>query len=128
MKLLLDTHAVVWSILQVARLSPAALDAISDPESTVFVSVASAWEMSIKVGLGKWPQASPLLTDLETTLASTGFEVLPMTIAHALAAGIIQSRHRDPFDRMLAAQAVAEGMTLVTADAEVQSLGAPWVW
>ena len=128
MRLLLDTHTVVWSLLGVGRLSDRARQAIAAPTAEVHVSIASVWEIAIKVGLGKWPEAQPLLSDLEQRLDAVQFALLPMTLPHARAAGLMQSPHRDPFDRLLAAQAMIEGLTLVTADGRVQALGAPWLW
>ncbi len=84
--------------------------------------------MAIKVGLGKWPEAQQMLTDLEALIAVERFVFIPLVLAHVRAAGLMQSPHRDPFDRLLAAQAMIEGLTLVTADARLASLGAPVAW
>ena len=124
MKLLLDTHALVWSVPQVKKLSQPAKLALEDAE-TVFVSVASAWEIAIKVGHGKWPAAQPLIDEFELRIASFALELLPITVAHVRKAGSIQDLHRDPFDRLLVAQALAEGLTLVSSDIKVQSMGDP---
>ncbi len=128
MRLLLDTHTLVWSLTATARLPTRVRDAIGAPSSEIFVSVASVWEIAIKVGLGKWPQAEPLLADIETRLANVPATQLPISVAHVRAAGLMQSSHRDPFDRLLAAQAQIEGLTLVTADAKLAALGAPVLW
>ena len=128
MRLLLDTHTVVWSILQVGKLSPNAKQAISDTGNTAHVSVASAWEIAIKAGKGKWPEAMPLIGAFVARIDDAGFEMLPITVDHVRAAGFMVSPHRDPFDRLLAAQAQVEGLTLVTADRQVQSLCAAWLW
>ena len=84
--------------------------------------------MAIKIGLGKWPEAEPLLAKLEAELAVPGFRLLPISLAHVRAAGLMSSPHRDPFDHLLAAQAQIEGLTLVTADPKVQALAATWLW
>ena len=128
MRLLLDTHAVVWSVLDVKRLSQPALDAITTPDAQVHVSIASIWEIAIKVGLGKWPDAKPVLADAEDILERARFEILPITVAHVRAAGLMVCPHRDPFDRLLAAQASIEGLTLVTADPRLAGLGAAVLW
>ncbi len=94
----------------------------------MLVSLASAWEMAIKIGAGKWTQATTVLNTFETLLAVEDFRLLPINLAHVRQAGLMQSLHRDPFDRLLAAQAQIEGLTLVTADPKVQALGAPWLW
>jgi PIN domain nuclease of toxin-antitoxin system len=126
--LLLDTHALVWWIRANPLLSTTAKAAISGGATPVFASVASAWEIAIKVGGRGWPEAQPLLADFEQALVIDGFSLLSITVPHARTAGRMTSPHRDPFDRLLAAQAITEGLTLVTADAKVRGLGAPWVW
>ena len=81
------------------------MDAVAAVDSDVYVSVASAWEMAIKVGLGKWPEAVELVAEFESQISSEGFRLLPITVPHVRAAGLMQAAHRDPFDRLLAAQA-----------------------
>lgn len=124
MSLLLDTHTVVWWIRSDQRLSMNARALIGSSSNEVFVSVATAWEIAIKVGLGRWPEASELLTDFEAALSVEGFRLLYATVPHVRAAGLMSVAHRDPFDRLLAAQAMAEGLTVVTADAKIVGLGA----
>jgi PIN domain nuclease of toxin-antitoxin system len=109
--LLLDTHALLWWLAD-EGLSPAARDAIADPTNVVSVSAASAWEISIKKTLGKLTAPD----DLAEQVGSSGFAALPITIAHGLTAGMLQRHHDDPFDRMLIAQAITEGLTIVTRD------------
>ncbi len=128
MRLLLDTHAVIWSLVEDKRLSDRARSAIEAPDSIAHVSLTSVWEVAIKVGLKKWPEADQVLGDIEAHLERVQFRLLPITIAHVRLAGLMPSPHRDPFDRLLAAQASIEGLTLVTADPKVQALGAPWLW
>lgn len=127
MRLLLDTHALVWWALDSPQLSTTGRRAIADAENVV-VSIASIWEIAIKVGLGKWPEAAPLLNNIENSLQTAEIEILGASVPHVRAAGLMQSAHRDPFDRMLAAQAQIEGLTLVTADARLRSLGADCLW
>jgi PIN domain nuclease of toxin-antitoxin system len=98
------------------------------PGNMVHVSVATAWEIAIKVGNGKLPEASEILANFENAVGDEGFVLLPISIPHVRAAGLLQSPHRDPFDRLLAAQAITEGLTLVTADAKLAGLGAPILW
>ena len=114
--LLLDTHVLAWWLLDSPRLGVAARAAIADPDHQVLVSTVSVWEMAQKHGRGRWPEVGPGLATIEADLARLGFRVLPLTLAHALAAVGLDWAHRDPFDRMLAAQALAERATLVTAD------------
>jgi PIN domain nuclease of toxin-antitoxin system len=110
-RLLLDTHALLWWLAD-EGLTPPAQDAIADPANLVVVSAASAWEISIKKALGKL--ASP--DDLEQQVRDGGFSPLPISIAHGVATGELPHHHEDPFDRMLIAQALAEGLTIVTRD------------
>ncbi len=127
MRVLLDTHVLVWWVLDSPRLSATAKREIGLAED-VYVSVASVWEMSIKVGLGKWPEARSTLEDFDPIMMRLAFAVQPITVAHARAAGTIVSPHRDPFDRLLAAQALTESLLLVTADTRLAALGAPVLW
>jgi PIN domain nuclease of toxin-antitoxin system len=110
-RLLLDTNALLWWLAD-EGLATQARDAIADPENLVVVSAVSAWEISIKKSLGKL--AAP--DDLEHQVRAGGFTSLPITIAHGVAAGRLVRHHDDPFDRMLIAQAVTEGLTVVTRD------------
>ncbi|HUJ06299.1 MAG TPA: type II toxin-antitoxin system VapC family toxin [Streptosporangiaceae bacterium] len=111
MRLLLDTHALLWWLAD-EGLNPQAREAIADPDNLVAVSAASAWEISIKQALGKLTAPD----DLEQQLQAGGFTALPISIAHGIAAGRLPRHHEDPFDRVLIAQAMAEGMTIVTRD------------
>jgi PIN domain nuclease of toxin-antitoxin system len=126
--LLLDTHTAFWSIVEPSRLSTTGYAAIEAEENEVYVSVASAWEMAIKVGIGKWPQARALVDDFEHELSKANIRLLPISVPHVRKAGLLPSAHRDPFDRLIAAQALTEGLTLVTADMRLRALGAPWLW
>lgn len=128
MKLLLDTHTLIWWLNENPRLSAAAKSAISAPSNTVHISVATAWELAIKVGLGKLPEANEILAKFELALADEGFSLLAISVAHVRSAGSMQAPHRDPFDRLLAAQAIIEDMTLVSSDGKMATLGAPLLW
>ena len=112
MNLSLDTHALLWSLSSPRRLSKVARDAIEDPSNIVFVSAAVAWEIEIKSAIGKLRAPS----DLATQLSAANFQELGITIAHALALRQLPNLHRDPFDRIMLAQARAAGLTFVTAD------------
>lgn len=128
MNLLLDTHALVWWIKADPRLSEAARRAILDDDTGVYVSVASAWEIAIKVGSGKWDEARKLLENFESAVADEGFDLLPIAVIHVRTAGLMPVQHRDPFDRLPAAQATIENLTLVTADPRFAGLGATVLW
>ena len=126
--LLLDTHALLWWLAQPDRLSPAAHGAIADPGNRVHVSAASGWEIATKVRLGKLPAASELLNDLAQLLVAQGFELLPITLLHGLHAGSYPMAHRDPFDRLLAAQAELDGLTLVSLDPALEAFPCCLLW
>jgi PIN domain nuclease of toxin-antitoxin system len=117
-RLLLDTHALLWWLADEGLNAPAR-EAIADPANLVAVSAASAWEISIKKALGKL--AAP--DDLEQQVQDGGFEALPISLAHSVAAGLLPRHHDDPFDRMLIAQAIAEGLTIVTRDKRFDDYG-----
>jgi len=113
-RLLLDTHVLLWATAYPERLSDDLRHALAVPGNTVLVSAASVWEIAIKRALGRivFP-----LEELDTILARAGFEDLPIASAHAIAAGGLPRHHADPFDRMLIAQAQVEDLTLVSEDA-----------
>jgi PIN domain nuclease of toxin-antitoxin system len=112
-RLLLDTHIFVWANTTPSRLSPTARAALVSKSNNVFVSAATAWEIAIKVAVGR---LSFVLDNFEAMVSEPGFEPLQMTAAHGIAAGLLPRHHGDPFDRMLIAQARTEGLTLVTVD------------
>lgn len=116
MRLLLDTHALLWALAEPHRLSPRAASLIKDPNNVVLVSAASAWEIATKQRLGKLPGAGPIVAAYAAHLATLRAEELPVRSEHALLAGGFTLAHRDPFDRVLAAQASLEGVALLTND------------
>ena len=118
MQLLLDTHSLLWWATDDKRLGGAARQAIAAPANAVFVSAVTIWEVAIKQALGRL--RAP---DIPELLVEQGFRDLPLTVAHAWAAGALPPIHRDPFDRALVAQATLEGMVLVTADELVMEYG-----
>ncbi|THF63997.1 type II toxin-antitoxin system VapC family toxin [Pseudothauera nasutitermitis] len=128
MNLLLDTHALLWWFTDDPRLSAGARRAIADESNTVFVSAASAWEIATKHRLGKLNEAIEAIDRFGELVAADGFEHLPVTYLHALKAGSYQVDHRDPFDRVLAAQSALDGLTLVTIDPAFKRFGTEVVW
>ncbi len=118
MRLLLDTHVLLWWLAD-EGLSSQVRDTIADPANLAVVSAASAWEISIKKALGKLTAPD----DLEHQVQAGGFLALPISIAHGIAAGQLTRHHEDPFDRMLIAQAFAEGLTIVTRDKRFNDYG-----
>lgn len=119
MRLLLDTHAVLWALGQPAELAQDTRAAIEDGKNEVLVSAASAWEVAIKRAAGKLESPD----DLADAIKAAAFRPLAITVEHALAAGALPPHHSDPFDRMLVAQAVIEGLTIVTRDARLARYG-----
>ena len=112
--LLLDTHALLWWLVDDPKLSVPAREAIADGARNVLVSAASLWEIATKHRLGKLGEADAFLSDPVTMLRAEGFEPLAVTWPHALLAGRLETPHRDPFDRMLAAQAMEDDLVLVS--------------
>ena len=125
MRLLLDTHALLWALASPTRLPQAASTAIRDPSNAVFVSAASVWEIAIKANLGK---VNADLEEVVQTVIEVGFEELSITLTHARRVRSLPLHHRDPFDRMLVAQAIEEGLTVVTRDRAFAAYKAPTFW
>ena len=127
-QLLLDTHALLWWLAEPDRLSPAAHAGINDPANSVYVSAASGWEIATKVRLGKLPGIGKLLNDLPELLIAQDFELLPITLQQGLHAGSYPMPHRDPFDRLLAAQAELAILTQVTLDPALRAFPCRLLW
>jgi PIN domain nuclease of toxin-antitoxin system len=128
LRLLLDTHAFLWFVLNDSQLSAAARTAISDPNNEVFVSPATFWEVAIKVSLGKYTLAVPLEAFFQQGIQANGFKTLPIEFRHAAQVAALPFHHKDPFDRMLIAQALVEGLTLVSIEAAFASYGVKCLW
>ena len=128
LELLLDTHALLWWLAEPDRLSPEAQAAIAEPANGVHVSAASGWEIATKVRLGKLTTSRELLDDLPGLLAAQGFQLLPITQQHGLHAGSYPIPHRDPFDRLLAAQAELAMLALVSIDPALQAFPCRLLW
>lgn len=125
---LLDTHALIWWMIGDERFSRELRQRLGQPEQDVFVSAASAWEIATKVRIGKLDVPKMLLRDFAQAVDSLGFLPLPITLRHGADAGQMRSSHRDPFDRILAAQAHAEGFDLVSCDPAFEVLGVKTLW
>jgi PIN domain nuclease of toxin-antitoxin system len=113
---LIDTHVLLWWFFGDRRLSKKASETLKNPENEILVSSASAWEISTKFRLGKLPNASEIIRDFSALLKKGRLEMLAISIEHALEAGSLPGPHRDPFDRMLVAQARLEDIPLVSSD------------
>ena len=129
MTYLLDTHVMLWALTEPTRLGHRAREVIESPASRLVVSAASAWEIATKHRLGRLPQADALLGAYSKHLDRLGANRLPVAEDHALLAGRLEWNHRDPFDRMLAAQAMIESLVLVTGDPTFSGCrGVPTLW
>lgn len=128
MRLLLDTHVFIWFVLSPGQLSSAALAAIQSAENTIYLSLVSAWEMSIKSGLGKLSLAQPIEPFVRGQARRNRFEILPITLTHIATVETLPLHHRDPFDRLLIAQSMTEGLPLITADHSIASYPIEQIW
>lgn len=128
MRLLLDTHALLWWLAGDAALSAPARQAIGDEANIVFVSAASAMEIATKFRIGKLAGAAALVHDFEMILAQQGFEQLAISVHHARLAGEMNIPHRDPFDRLLIAQALAEQQVLISNEALFDGFAVQRLW
>jgi len=128
MRVLLDTHTLLWWLSGDKRLSLRARRAIADEANEIFVSAASAWEVTTKVRIGKLPGAGPLAVDFAREVRQQGFQALPISLEHGQVAGSLSGDHRDPFDRMLVAQAREEKMAVVSNDLVFDTFGVRRIW
>ena len=128
MRLLLDTHTIVWWFSGNRRLPSTARQVIADLSNDKFVSAASAWEIATKYRLGKMPSVAALANDFRNRVAGHGFEELPITVQHALRAGSLPGPHADPFDRMLIAQAISDDLVLVSNETFFDRYGVHRLW
>ena len=128
MRALLDTHALLWWLADDPALSKPARKFIEETKNTVVVSAASAWEIATKVRLGKVPTAADLAADFVGYLEREGFELLPISAQHAIRAGLLAGAHKDPFDRILIAQAQAEGIPVVSNELAFDAYGVRRIW
>lgn len=128
MKLLLDTHTLVWWLSDDDQLSDRARDCVSDPQNQIFVSAASAYEVSLKHSMGRFPEAQVLSRNWANIIHSAGFDLIDISSAHGLRAGLLPRHHGDPFDRLLIATAVEETMSLVSKDHAIAQYDVPMIW
>lgn len=125
---LLDSHVLLWWWFDPDRLSQAVQTLLADSATTVLVSAATVWELSLKHHQGKLPELEQAIGDLPGLLQADGFQPLPIVLAHGLRAGAYRQLHRDPFDRMLAAQAELERLVLLTADPQLSIFPCRTLW
>ena len=128
MRYLLDAHTLLWSQGDVSKLSATATVALSDPAHDRLVSIATIWEIGIKVAIGKLPLSKPFREWMETAIADLAMTVFPITLAHVERQVQLEFHHRDPFDRLLIAQALVEGIPLISSDVQFDAYGVNRTW
>ncbi len=128
MKVLLDTHTLLWATLSPSDLSPKVAKIIGDESNVILVSAASAWEIATKVRLGRLPGAEKFEKEFLDVIEDTGYTLIPIDAAVALRAGRFLAEHRDPFDRVLAAQALADDIPILSSDMKLDSFGVQRIW
>lgn len=128
MRVLLDTHALLWWLDGDSQLSKVARDIIGDEENTILCSAASAWEISTKVRIGKLPGAVEVAAALPQILSQQGFESLPISLVHGQRAGALPGPHKDPFDRMLVAQAHEQNVPIISNERIFDGYGVQRIW
>ncbi len=121
MNILLDTHVFLWWSLEPDKLPSKLIHKMSSPENSIFLSVASSWESQIKIGLGKLILSESLQTIIDREIQNNDWKILPIHLKHTYRLGKLPPIHRDPFDRILIAQAMSEGLTIATKDSFIQS-------
>jgi len=126
-KVLLDTHALLWWFQEDPSLSSKARRTLAANDNQVFVSTATVWEMAIKNRAGKL-EIPELLDELDAKLVDEGMQVLPISLDHAVRAGALPVHHKDPFDRMLVAQAQVENLSVISSDAIFEKYGIRRIW
>ncbi len=128
MRMLLDTHAFLWFILNEPQLSPAARTAIIDPTNDVEISPATYWEIAIKIRTGKYSLPGPYESFIAGQIRANYFDILPVEVRHTSLLTSLPFHHRDPFDRLLVAQALVEAIPIVSADADLDPYGVNRLW
>ena len=128
MKVLVDTHVILWAAFSSHMIGKEAARVIGDDANTILVSAASAWEIAAKVRLGKLPQAEALEKNFSAAISGAGYTLLPITVDDALRAGRLLGNHRDPFDRMIVAQALAMDIPVISIDSALDSFGIRRIW
>ena len=128
MRLLIDSHALIWYVDQHQQLSPASHAAISDPSNDLLLSAGSIWEIAIKIGLGKLVLTQAFSIWMSQAIDDLGITVLPITVEYADTQASLPKHHSDPFDRLIVAQAIVERVSIVSADARMDAYGITRVW
>jgi PIN domain nuclease of toxin-antitoxin system len=128
LRVLLDTHTLLWAKISPTLLSRRATEIMADPRNVIFVSAATAWEIATKVRLGKLRGAEKLEREFFEVMEDSGYTLLPINAESALRAGRLAGDHRDPFDRMIAAQAIESDIPVLSTDAKLDAFGVRRLW
>ena len=128
MRLLLDTHTLFWSVQEPSKLSATALDALQDPTNVRLLSAATIWELAIKVGQGKIALSMPYRQWMETAITDLKLDILPVTVEYAERPSLLPPHHKDPFDRLMIAQALVDGISIVGVDVAFDAYGVSRIW
>ena len=128
MKILLDTCSLIWATMSPASLGRQARETLADEDNVILVSAASAWEIATKVRLGKLPGAEKLEQDYLAVMDVAGYTQLPIDAESALRAGRLTAEHKDPFDRMIAAQALGQDIPILSPDPQLDKFGVRRIW
>jgi PIN domain nuclease of toxin-antitoxin system len=128
MEHLIDTHSLIWAATGSSRLSTLATALLRDDQNEFYISAASAWEIATKVRLGKLPEAILLEGDFQEIVQKAGYRLLPISTEVALRAGRLLGTHKDPFDRMIAAQALTLGLPVISSDEKLDGFGVRRIW
>jgi PIN domain nuclease of toxin-antitoxin system len=125
---LIDTHTLFWSVEEPSKLSATALAALQDPANDRLLSAATIWELAIKFGQGKIALAMPYRQWMETAITDLKLNILPITVEYAERQAVLPPHHKDPFDRLMIAQALVEGIPIVSADVAFDPYGVTRIW
>lgn len=128
MRYILDTHTLIWWWSGGARLTSQSHGIMVDSANTIYISAASGWEMATKVRSGKLPEMASAVANFDAGVRADSFHHLDIRQDHAVRAGLLVGDHRDPFDRMIAAQALIEGLTVITRDPALAAFGCDVIW
>ncbi len=128
MKLLLDTHAFLWFVLNDPSLSPIARDLIIDPLNEIFLSPATHWEIAIKISIGKYQLPGPFESWINTQIQVNDFQILPIEVTHTALVTTLPFHHKDPFDRLLISQSLVEKISIISTDGIFDSYGVSRLW
>lgn len=128
MRFLLDTHAFLWFVLNDSALSQVACDLMVDPQNTLLISPASYWEIAIKISIGKYQLPEPFEGWMQRQIQVNEFEILPIEVGHVAAVATLPFHHKDPFDRLLIAQAATEQIPIISADSVIDAYSVVRYW